>query len=109
MIGIFKKILYTLFTKKYKSVDYTTYLQFENDISKNIILQQIENDKIKRGIEKEAKRWIEEDKNGYIGIRIMYPFISHITIYHSETAKYKNTDIRELVIIEYNKLKEELC
>lgn len=110
MSNIFKTIFNKLSIKNNNPTnDYDIYLQFEKDISKNIILQKIEDDKIENGIKREARRWIEEDNNGHMGIRLIFPFIHSITIYHSETAKYKNANIRELVIIEYNKLKQELC
>ena len=105
MINIFK------FLFKKDDINYNSYnsYKFERDIdidiNRNIMLQKFENDKIERGIRIEAQRWLEEDTKSKNCIHIMSPFIHSINIYHEETAKYKNCNIRKLIYEEYNNLK----
>lgn len=87
----------------------------EREYNESVMLQKLENLKIERGIKYEAMRWLNEynnapehiiDGKSYRNyIFIMQPFITSITIYDNNTAKYKNCDIRSLVVEEFRRLR----
>ena len=96
---------------------FTVKQEIEKERERNhaIMLQKIENDKIERGILNEAMRWLNEydntpehiiDGKSYKNyIFSMQPFIKSIIIYNNDTAKYKDCDIRSLVVEEFEKLR----
>lgn len=77
--------------------------------------QRMFDEKVVRGIKREAERMLQEwinapvlklgDKEFKNCIQTMRPFIYAYEISDEETAKFLNTDISELVCEEYNKLK----
>lgn len=91
--------------------------QRERDKLHNKMMQQLENEKIDKYIERQARRWIEEDRNKQVlglidgkptfmgGIKIMTPEFSAVMIYDEETAKYRSGDINQAVRDRYNELK----
>ena len=92
----------------------------EREKERSIMMQKLENEKIERGIKREAERWLNEDKYATtikIGneiievprINIMRPFITAILIYDEETAKYKGCNIQKLVSEEYQRLRSLNC
>ena len=96
---------------------FTVKQEIEKERERNhaIMLQKIENDKIERGILNEAMRWLNEyhnapeliiDGKSYKNyIFIMRSFIKSIIIYDNDTAKYKDCDLRSLVVEEFEKLR----
>ena len=91
----------------------------EREKERSIMMQNLENEKIERGIINEAQRWLNEYNNAQtikIGdtefkncIHIMRPFICAIMIYDEETAKYKGCNIQKLVSEEYQRLRSLNC
>lgn len=91
----------------------------EREKDKAIILQKFENKKIEDGIKNEAQRMLNEYNNAptmRIGdnefkncLHVMRPFISGIIIYDVGTAKYKDSNIQELVSEEYERIRSLNC
>lgn len=91
----------------------------EREKERSVMMQKLENEKIERGIKREAERWLFEYNNAptiKMGetefkncIHIMRPFISAIMIYDEETAKYKGCNIQKLVSEEYQRLHSLNC
>lgn len=108
------KWLLNLFSSKSEPVPSYWKIQRELDKEADKRSQIAENDKIDRGIEREAHRLFHEWrlapvvdwgggplKNYMVLIR---PFMSCITIWDRETAKYENSDINKLIMNQYQKL-----
>ena len=63
--------------------------------------QEIEDDKIKRAICKEAYERVDMWMDGKLGIVIFNPIAFSYTIYHEPTAKYLHADFAKLINEKY--------
>lgn len=110
------KWLKNFFTKKNKFENTYSYFLLEKQKLDDKLSQQIEDDKITFAIRRAARELFNEWENApeiTIGentfkncLLIIKPFVDCYNVSDTESARYLNTNINELVMVEFNELKK---